>query len=95
MKIVAKKEFVQPTTRGQVTIPSLIRMSLGITPDTLLEVSLQEHQVIFKPVPLAKAPTEVWETVIDFTQFSPKGVAMTDLERRLQRWTRPTKRSKN
>jgi bifunctional DNA-binding transcriptional regulator/antitoxin component of YhaV-PrlF toxin-antitoxin module len=95
LKQLVKKEYAQPTTKGQVTIPSLIRKSLDITPETLFEVSLQENQVIFKLVPLAKEPAEVWETVVDFSQFSPKGLAMADLQGRLKRWTKSTKLSKN
>lgn len=93
MKTIKRKEYVQPTSRGQVTIPASIRKQLGITADSLLEVDLREQQVIFKPIALSSQTKEVWETVVDFTGFSPTGIGLKDLQKRL--WIKSKKPSAN
>jgi AbrB family looped-hinge helix DNA binding protein len=42
--------FVNPTRRGQVTIPKEIRTKLQIVPNTKLRVYVENNKVVFEPV---------------------------------------------
>lgn len=43
-------KIVKPLRSGQVTIPIDFRQRLGITPDSLLQVSLLDGEIRIKPV---------------------------------------------
>lgn len=45
------KNEVVVTRRGQTTIPSSIRKQLGIREGTRLEVSAEDHRVVFAKIP--------------------------------------------
>jgi len=45
-----RRQFVQPTPRGQVTLPIGIRRTLAIDPSTLLDVSVERGRVVLSPV---------------------------------------------
>ena len=90
-----KKRYVQPTLKGQVTLPVSIRRKLGIDPNTLLNVTVDQGRIIFEPVVNNPLEPERWETVVDFTQISSKGIKLADLQNRLSQWTKSKKRSKN
>jgi AbrB family looped-hinge helix DNA binding protein len=90
-----KQQYVQPTSKGQVTLPVSVRRALAIDPNTILNVTVERGRVVLEPVIHSSATTERWEPVIDFTQFSPNGVLLSDLQRSLKQWTRSKKRSRN
>lgn len=48
------KTQVRPTSRGQVTLPISIRKQLNVGPDTLLDVSVRNEEIIFRPINLEK-----------------------------------------
>lgn len=45
-----QNRFVNPTERGQVTIPKEIREKLRITPTTKLRVYVENNKVVLEPV---------------------------------------------
>lgn len=90
-----KQRHVQPTSKGQVTLPVSIRRQLSITPNTLLTVSVHHGAIVLEPILREPANTEHWERVIDFTDLSPKGVAINEIQRALTPWTKSKKRSAN
>lgn len=92
---IPKKRYVQPTTKGQITLPAKIRRELAISPDTLLLVSIQDGRILLQPVANDQLAAESWETVVDFTQFATKGIAIDKLQSKLKRWTKSTKPSIN
>ncbi len=92
VQALIKKHYVQSTSKGQVTLPVSIRRKLGIDPNTLLSVMIDHGRVVFEPVASEPVKTERWETVIDFTQFAPHGVAIAELQRELRPWTKSKKR---
>lgn len=96
MKVQLKKEYVQPTVRGQITIPSTMRKLLGINTESLIEVILSDQSLTLKPIHLdLSQPKEKWETVVDFRDIAPDGVKLDHLVRKLQQWTKSKKRSGN
>lgn len=44
------KTLVKPTSKGQVTIPKVIRDKLKVNSDTFLDVSLEGRKIIIQPV---------------------------------------------
>lgn len=49
--------IVTPMARGQITIPKEYRDKLGITPDTPLNVTLEEDRIVVKPLNRMMADT--------------------------------------
>lgn len=90
-----KKRYVQTTSKGQVTLPISIRNALSIDTNTLLDVSVENGRVVLEPLKKQPVTDEHWETVVDFTELSPKGITLDDLQRKLKSWTQSKKRSKN
>lgn len=48
-------KFVRPLRSGQITIPAEFRQKLGITPDKLLQLTLDNGELRIKPVQVTVA----------------------------------------
>ena len=90
-----KKRYVQPTSKGQVTLPICIRHKLSIDANTLFDVSVENGRVVLEPLKKQQPAEQSWKTVVDFTELSPKGIALDKLQHKLKSWTQSKKRSKN
>lgn len=45
-----RRQYVQPSPRGQITLPIAVRRALAIDPETLLDVSVDRDRVILSPI---------------------------------------------
>ncbi len=43
-------KHVNPSVRGQITIPKEIRRELGITPNTKLKICIENNRIVIEPV---------------------------------------------
>ncbi len=53
------KNLVRPTSKGQVTIPKLIRRKRGISVNTLFRVSSRKDGILFQPVTVTEKKDDV------------------------------------
>lgn len=90
-----KRRYVQPTSKGQITLPVSVRRALAIDPETLLNVLVERGRVVLEPMPHTPVSADRWETVIDFAALTPGGVSLGDLQRGLRSWTKSKKRSRS
>lgn len=47
---MANVRHVNPTVRGQITIPKEVRKELGITANTKLKIYLENNRIVIEPV---------------------------------------------
>lgn len=41
---------IRPTVKGQVTLPVAVRRQLRVTPETLLDVSVENEKIVLRPI---------------------------------------------
>ncbi len=61
--------LVQPLRSGQITIPVEFRRQLGITKNTVLELSLEKGELRIKPYPITQT-TSAWMKDL-YEMFAP------------------------
>ena len=47
---MANVKHVNPTVRGQITIPKEVRRELGITANTKLKIYIENNRIVIEPV---------------------------------------------
>lgn len=87
-----KLRYVQPTSKGQVTLPVALRRQLDINPNTLLNVTVERGRVVLEPIRAESQEKEHWETVVDFTELQAGGIPLGDIQQSLKSWTKSKKR---
>lgn len=53
-------KFIRSLRSGQITIPREFREKLGITPDKLLQLTLDDGKLCIKPVQMTDASNSPW-----------------------------------
>ena len=62
--------IVRPLRRGQITLPAEFRRRLGISDDTLLQLTLQEDKIEIAPVVATPVAGTNWAREL-YTLFAP------------------------
>lgn len=75
------KLITSPTSKGQVTIPSIIRKEFGIDTNTMLKFSYDRDQIIIKPVKIDEQNTLRQYSKNEIAEFIKEDkISQTDAE---------------
>ncbi|MFN8459047.1 MAG: AbrB/MazE/SpoVT family DNA-binding domain-containing protein [Anaerolineae bacterium] len=82
MTQVALTEIVRPLRRGQLTIPAEFRRRLGITDDSLLQLTLRDDKIEIMPVVARPVSSKTWaqELYAIFAPVRAEAEMMTEAE---------------
>lgn len=82
MTQVALTEIVRPLRRGQLTIPAEFRRRLGITDDSLLQLTLRDDKIEIMPVIARPVSSKTWaqELYAIFAPVRTEAEMMTEAE---------------
>ena len=75
-------EIIRPLRRGQLTIPAEFRRRLGITDDSLLQLTLRDDKIEITPVVIRPVSGKTWVQEL-YAMFAPvraEAEAMTEAE---------------
>jgi AbrB family looped-hinge helix DNA binding protein len=75
-------EIIRPLRRGQLTIPAEFRRRLGITDDSLLQLTLREDKIEITPVVTRPISGKSWSQEL-YAMFAPvraEAEAMAEVE---------------
>jgi AbrB family looped-hinge helix DNA binding protein len=75
---VVKLSRVRVKRKGQVTIPKEIRNKFGIEEGTILEIRIEDHKIVLKPLPPLEPGNPVGEE--EFKKI------LNELEERRRNW---------
>lgn len=70
MTHLALTQIVRPLRRGQLTIPAEFRRRLGISNDTLLQLTLHEDKIEIVPVVTTPTKSKAWAREL-YGMFAP------------------------